>query len=126
MWVPLVENREHDKPGADYFVKQHLDRLLKRDPMIDAIILGCTHYPLLIDKIRDYLLNEIAVIPQGKEVAESLMEYLHRHPEMDVRCTKGGTVQYYTTDSPDKFNQMASLFMNEPVDTRKTSLEITK
>jgi glutamate racemase len=94
--------------------------------MIDAIILGCTHYPLLIDKIRDYLLNEIAVIPQGKEVAESLMEYLHRHPEMDVRCTKGGTVQYYTTDSPDKFNQMASLFMNEPVDTRKTSLEITK
>ncbi len=126
MWVPLVENREHDKPGADYFVKQYLDRLLKRDPMIDAIILGCTHYPLLIDKIRDYLLNEIAVIPQGKEVAESLMEYLHRHPEMDVRCTKGGTVQYYTTDSPDKFNQMASLFMNEPVDTRKTSLEITK
>jgi glutamate racemase len=72
MWAPLVENREHDKPGADYFVKQHLDRLLKRDPMIDAIILGCTHYPLLIKKIRDYLPDKVTVIPQGKEVAESL------------------------------------------------------
>jgi glutamate racemase len=126
MWVPLVENREHDKPGADYFVKQHLDRLLKRDPMIDAIILGCTHYPLLIKKIRDYLPDKVTVIPQGKEVAESLLDYLHRHPEMDIKCTKGSTVQYYTTDSPEKFNQMASLFMNEPIDARKTSLELTK
>lgn len=126
MWVPLVENREHDKPGADYFVKQHLDRLLQRDPKIDAIILGCTHYPLLIGKIQEYLPDKVTAIPQGKEVAESLLDYLHRHPEMEVKCTKGGTVQYYTTDSPEKFNQMASLFMNEPVDARKTSLEITK
>ena len=126
MWVPLVENREHDKPGADYFVKQHLDRLLQRDPKIDAIILGCTHYPLLIGKIQEYLPDKVTAIPQGKEVAESLLDYLHRHPGMEVKCTKGGTVQYYTTDSPEKFNQMASLFMNEPVDARKTSLEITK
>lgn len=126
MWVPLVENREHDKPGADYFVKQHLDRLFQRDPMIDTIILGCTHYPLLIKKIQDYLPGEVTVIPQGKEVADSLLDYLHRHPEMEARCTKGGTVQYYTTDSPGKFNQMASLFMNKPVDARKTSLEVTK
>ncbi len=126
MWVPLVENREHDKPGADYFVQQHLNRLLKRDPMIDAIILGCTHYPLLIEKIRDCLPDEVTVIPQGKEVAESLLDYLHRHPKIEVKCTKGGTVQYYTTDSPEKFNQMASLFMNETVDARKTSLEVTK
>ncbi len=126
MWVPLVENREHDKPGADYFVKQHLDRLLQRDPKIDAIILGCTHYPLLIGKIQEYLPDKVTAIPQGKEVAESLLDYLHRHPEMEVKCTKGGTVQYYTTDSPEKFKQMASLFMNEPVDARKTSLEILK
>ena len=126
MWVPLVENREHDKPGADYFVKQHLDRLLQQDPDIDAIILGCTHYPLLIEKIVDFLPDKVTVIPQGKEVADSLLDYLHRHPEMEAKCTKGGTVQYYTTDSPEKFNQMASLFMNEPVDARKTSLEITK
>ncbi|MGI6521767.1 MAG: glutamate racemase [Fermentimonas sp.] len=126
MWVPLVENREHDKPGADYFVKQHLDRLLQQDPDIDAIILGCTHYPLLIEKIVDFLPDKVTVIPQGKEVADSLLDYLHRHPEMEAKCTKGGTVQYYTTDSPEKFNQMASLFMNEPVDARKTSLDITK
>jgi glutamate racemase len=94
--------------------------------MIDAIILGCTHYPLLIKKIRDYLPDKVTVIPQGKEVAESLLDYLHRHPEMDIKCTKGSTVQYYTTDSPEKFNQMASLFMNEPIDARKTSLELTK
>ncbi len=124
MWVPLVENREHDKPGANYFVKQHLDRLLQRDPKIDAIILGCTHYPLLIEKIQEYLPDKVTAIPQGKEVAESLLDYLHRHPEMEVKCIKGGTVQYYTTDSPEKFNQMASLFMNEPVDARKTSLEV--
>jgi glutamate racemase len=125
MWVPLVENREHDKPGADYFVRQHLDRLLQRDPMLDAIILGCTHYPLLIEKIRGYLPDGVTIIPQGKEVAESLLDYLHRHPEMDVKCSKGKTVKYYTTDSPKKFNQMASLFMNEPVNAQKISLDVT-
>ncbi len=122
MWVPLVENREYNMPGADYFVKQHIDRLMTRDPLIDTIILGCTHYPLLLNKIHQYLPKGVTVIPQGKYVAESLLDYLHRHQEMDIRCSKGKTVQYYTTDSPQKFNQMASLFLNEPVDARKTSL----
>jgi|SRR5690554_828621 len=123
MWVPLVENKEYDKPGADYFVKQHIDRLLEKDPLIDAIILGCTHYPLLLDKIDQFLPKGVRAIPQGKPVAKSLNDYLHRHPEMEAKCTKNGTVQYYTTDATEKFNQMASLFMNEPIIAQKTTLD---
>ena len=123
MWVPLVENKENDKPGADYFVKQHIDRLLEKDPLIDAIILGCTHYPLLLDKIDQFLPKGVRAIPQGKPVAKSLNDYLHRHPEMEAKCTKNGTVQYYTTDATEKFNQMASLFMNEPIIAQKTTLD---
>lgn len=123
MWAPLVENREHDKPGADYFVKQHINRLLERDPRIDTIILGCTHYPLLLNKIRQYLPEGVQAIPQGRQVAESLLDYLQRHPGMEAKCTKNGTARYYTTDSPEKFNQMASLFMKEPIDAKKTTIE---
>ena len=123
MWAPLVENREHDKPGADYFVKQHINRLLERDPRIDTIILGCTHYPLLLNKIRQYLPEGVQAIPQGRQVAESLLDYLQRHPRMEAKCTKNGTARYYTTDSPEKFNQMASLFMKEPIDAKKTTIE---
>ncbi len=123
MWAPLVENREHDKPGADYFVKQHINRLLECDPRIDTIILGCTHYPLLLNKIRQYLPEGVQAIPQGRQVAESLLDYLQRHPGMEAKCTKNGTARYYTTDSPEKFNQMASLFMKEPIDAKKTTIE---
>ena len=93
MWVPLVENREYHKPGADYFVRQHLEQLMAKDPQIDTIILGCTHYPLLLDKIRQHLPAGTNVITQGSYVAESLKDYLSRHQEMDAKCTKGGTVQ---------------------------------
>ena len=123
MWVPLVENREHDKPGADYFVRQHLKQLKAKDPLIDTIILGCTHYPLLLDKIRHHLPAGTRVLSQGSYVAESLEDYLSRHPEMDAKCTKGGTVRYYTTDAPDKFNQLASLFLQEEIDARQIKLE---
>ncbi len=123
MWAPLVENREHDKPGADYFVKQHINRLLERDPRIDTIILGCTHYPLLLNKIRQHLPEGVQAVPQGRQVAESLLNYLQRHPGMDAKCAKNGTARYYTTDSPEKFNQMASLFMKEPIDAKKTTIE---
>lgn len=123
MWAPLVENREHDQPGADYFVKQHINRLLERDPRIDTIILGCTHYPLLLNKIHQYLPEGVQAIPQGRQVAESLIDYLQRHPGMEAKCTKNGTARYYTTDSPEKFNQMASLFMKEPIDAKKTTIE---
>lgn len=122
MWVPLVENREYDKPGADYFVKQHIDRLLEKDAEIDAIILGCTHYPLLMKKIRQFIPENIQVIAQGKYVAESLADYLHRHPEMERKCTKNGTLHFFTTESPDKFERMASVFLNEEVRAQKVIL----
>lgn len=123
MWVPLVENREYDKPGADYFVRQQLEQLMAKDPQIDTIILGCTHYPLLLDKIRQHLPAGTNVITQGSYVAESLKDYLSRHQEMDAKCTKGGTVHYYTTDASDKFNQLASIFLREKVDARQIKLE---
>lgn len=123
MWVPLVENREYDKPGADYFVRQHLEQLMAKDPQIDTIILGCTHYPLLIDKIRQHLPAGTNVLTQGSYVAESLKDYLSRHQEMDTKCTKSGTVRYYTTDASDKFNQLASIFLREKVDARQIKLE---
>ncbi len=123
MWVPLVENREYDKPGADYFVRQHLEQLMAKDPQIDTIILGCTHYPLLLDKIRQHLPAGTNVITQGSYVAESLKDYLSRHQEMDTKCTKSGTVHYYTTDASDKFNQLASIFLREKVDARQIKLE---
>lgn len=115
MWVPLVENKEYDKPGADYFVKQHIDNILYKDPSIDTIILGCTHYPLLMEKINKYLPKGVKAISQGKLVAESLKDYLERHSEMDLMCTKNGTITYYTTDSPLKFNQQASIFLDEEI-----------
>jgi glutamate racemase len=119
MWVPLVENKEYDKPGADYFVQQHLNRLLEKDSEIDTIILGCTHYPLLINKIKEFLPEHINVIAQGEYVAKSLKSYLGRHPEMDKKCTKNGTVKYFTTESPKKFKQLASLFLNEEIEAEK-------
>lgn len=122
MWVPLVENKEYDKPGADYFVKQHVDNLLQKDNLIDAIILGCTHYPLLIDKIKKFTPQNIKIISQGKYVANSLREYLFRHPEMDAMCSKNGTVSYFTTESTEKFTESASLFLNENIVSKKITL----
>ena len=115
LWVPLVVNREASSPGADYFVKQEVDRLMAKEPAIDTIILGCTHYPLLYDKIRRYVPESARVLPQGEIVAESLVAYLQRHPEMEAKCSKGGTCSYRTTESPDKFAELASLFIGAPV-----------
>ncbi|MDR2086939.1 MAG: glutamate racemase [Dysgonamonadaceae bacterium] len=111
LWVPLVENGEHDKAGADYFVRQHLDAILEKDPAIDTLILGCTHYPLLIDKIKKYLPARIHVVSQGKYVAASLADYLSRHPEIKQRCSTGGSCRFLTTESEDKFATMASVFL---------------
>jgi len=122
MWVPLIENQEYDQPGADYFVELYLNQLLDKDPNIDAIILGCTHYPLLMNKIQQYIPPTIKVVTQGSYVAESLQHYLNRHPDMEELCSKNGTVRYYTTDSASKFKQMASLFMNENIDAEKVEI----
>lgn len=113
LWVPIIENNEYNAPGADYFVEKYLKQLMEKDPQIDSIILGCTHYPLLVDKIRQYLPNNISVVPQGDYVAQSLQNYLIRHPEMDNRCSKHGYVEFLTTESEAKFSEAAATFLGK-------------
>lgn len=113
MWVPLVENNEFDSKGADYFVQKHINQLLEKDPDIDTLILGCTHYPLLIKKIREFTPSHIQIVPQGEYVANSLQDYFMRHPEMDERCTKNGTCRFLTTESTAKFEESASIFLQQ-------------
>ena len=122
MWVSLVENLEAESEGADFFVRRDIERLLSKDPDIDTVILGCTHYPVLLPKIRKYIPEGVTVLAQGAIVAESLKDYLRRHPEMDECITRGGTVEYLTTERADKFASMASVFMQEPVTPRTISL----
>jgi glutamate racemase len=123
MWVPLVENREYEAQGADYFIKKNLDNILNKDPEIDTIILGCTHYPLLLDKIKAFLPEGVSALPQGEYIARSLRDYLHRHPEMDDICTKGGTTHYFTTESPEKFSETAAIFLNREIEVKRITLE---
>lgn len=123
MWVPLVENGEANSPGADYFVQKYVSALLSKDANIDTIILGCTHYPLLLPKIRQHVPDNIRIVSQGEYVARSLKDYLCRHPEMDARCTKGGTYRFFTTESEDKFMDSAAIFLNEKVHVGHISLE---
>ena len=113
MWVPLVENNEYHSQGADYFVQKHIQQLLDKDPKIDTIILGCTHYPLLIDKIKEFTPPHIRIVAQGEYVAQSLQDYFKRHPEMDERCTKEGTCRFLTTESETKFEESASIFLHQ-------------
>ena len=123
MWVPLVENYEFDSPGADYFVKKRINNLLRKDHEIDTIILGCTHYPLLINKILKYVPAGVKIIPQGEYVANSLKEYFVRHPEMENQCTHGGKCLYMTTESPEKFKESAQVFLHEQVEVSHIDLE---
>jgi glutamate racemase len=115
MWVPLVENGEHTGPGADYFVANDLRQLLQQDPSIDTLLLACTHYPLLLSKISAYAGPNRQIITQGPLVAESLADYLHRHPDMEKRLNNQGKRAFYTTDSAERFNQQAALFFGEQV-----------
>ncbi len=115
MWVPLVEYNEAQAPGADYFVQKYIDELLTKDNQIDTVILGCTHYPLLLSKIKQYMPEGVHIVSQGELVAHSLQDYLNRHPKMDVRCTRGGQCTYYTTEAEEKFAESASTFLNETI-----------
>ncbi len=121
-WVPLVEYNEADSPGADYFVKKRIDQLMALDGDIDAVILGCTHYPLLMPKIQQYMPKGIRIIPQGEYVASSLQNYFERHPEVEARCTKNGQVHYLTTENPEKFKESAQMFLHESVDVENITL----
>ncbi len=122
MWVPLVENNEAEGEGADYFVQKYLNELLAQDGKIDTIILGCTHYPLLLNKIKKYVPQHVNIVTQGELVAESLKDYLHRHPEMDAKCTRGQSCIYYTTESEEIFSESASIFLNESVSVKHIEL----
>jgi glutamate racemase len=120
MWVPLVENNEFTGSGADYFVKQHIDRLLKADRLIDTVVLGCTHYPLLQDKIRHFLPPDIQIISQGAIVAESLVDYLRRHPETESRCSRQGRREFFSSEKEDVFDRSATIFYGKEIHCRQT------
>jgi len=115
IWVPLVESDEFDTLGGHYFIKKHLESLLAKDHNIDTIILGCTHYPLLLPIIKKYVPKDIQIISQGKIVASSLKNYMFRHPEMENRCTKNATKKYFTTEAPKVFKEKASIFLQENI-----------
>jgi glutamate racemase len=121
MWVPLVENNEFDGDGADYFIRLHIDRLLAADRLIDTVVLGCTHYPLLQKKISRYLSGGITVISQGTIVAQSLADYLLRHPEIAERCSTQGRRDFYSSETADVFERSANLFYGQPVRCRQKS-----
>lgn len=122
MWVPLIENNEHLNPGADYFVQKYLDALLTQSPDIDTIVLACTHYPLLISKIKLYLPEGVQVLSQGPIVADSLADYLIRHPEVDAWCSRQGQQTFYTTDSTTDFDVKAEIFLGRKVTSRHLEL----
>jgi len=122
MWAPLVENNEYDNEGTDFFIRKYTDEILKKDPLIDTIILGCTHYPILEKKIKESLPANVSVISQGSYVAESLKDYLSRHPEMEKACTKNSTRRYFTTESAKKFVESATIFLKENIEAKKITL----
>lgn len=123
LWVPIVENNEATGAGADYFVKKRIDHILWLDPDIDTLILGCTHYPILMPKIKQYVPEGIKIVSQGEYVAESLKDYLTRHTEIDARCTKNGTAHYYTTENAQKFKEVARIFVTDNIEVEHIDLE---
>jgi glutamate racemase len=124
MWVPLVENNEHQNAGADFFIKKNLDEIFQKGGDIDTILLACTHYPLLKDKITEYLPAGVKLVSQGEIVANSLADYLQRHPAIEKLCSKNGHRSFYTTDSPDDFDNHATVFFGEAVRSQHMNLEI--
>ena len=115
MWVPLVENQEFDSEGADSFVKQHIDRILSQSKEIDTLLLACTHYPLLIDKIKKFVQDDITILSQGEIVAKSLANYLNRHPEIEEKCTQNRTRRFLTADSTNDFDAHANVFWGDSI-----------
>ena len=122
LWVPLIENNEHNTEGADYFIRRNVENLLASDPQIDTVMLGCTHYPLIEKQIKSYLPESVKVVSQGEIVAQSLADYLQRHPEMAAKCTGGGSIRYLTTESVAKFASSASIFLNEEIQAEHIDL----
>ena len=122
MWVPLVENNEYQAEGADYFIRKHVRNILEKDKSIDTLLLACTHYPLLKEKIESYLPSNVKLLSQGEIVADSLEDYLHRHPEIESKLSKSGKRIFYTTDSTEDFNNKATIFFGEKVSSLHVDL----
>ncbi len=122
-WVPLIEYNEADSPGADYFVKKRIDQLMDKDPQIDTIILGCTHYPILMPKILKYTKPGVTIVPQSDYVASSLKQYLQRHADMEASLTRGATCRYYTTENPERFKETASIFLRDDIHVEHVDLD---
>lgn len=122
MWVPLIENNEHLSEGADYFVSKNVAHLMDMDSEIDTVMLGCTHYPLLEAKIKALLPEMVQVVSQGEIVANSLLDYMQRHPEINEKCTRGGSIRYYSTESVEKFISSASIFLKENIVAERIDL----
>ncbi|MEI6554993.1 MAG: glutamate racemase [Paludibacter sp.] len=122
LWVPLIENNEHNTEGADYFIRRNVENLLAADPQIDTVMLGCTHYPLIVEQIKSYLPESVKVVSQGEIVAQSLVDYLQRHPEMAAKCTTDASIRYLTTESVAKFASSASIFLNEEIQAEHIDL----
>jgi glutamate racemase len=122
MWVPLVENNEHQSEGADYFIEKHINNILSRNKDIDTLLLACTHYPLLKEKIEKHLPKNVKLVSQGEIVADSLKDYLRRHPEIESKISKDGNRVFYTTDSTEDFNSKATIFFGERVEARHLDL----
>lgn len=123
LWAAIVEANEADSAGADYFVKKRIDQLMAKDSEIDTIVLGCTHYPLLMNSIQRNSPADVRIVPQGQYVARSLEEYLHRHPEIDDKCLKNGECHYLTTESEERFKECAQIFLHEEVDVSRVILD---
>lgn len=122
MWVPLIENNEFNNEGSNYFVEKHIKNLLHQSDKIDTVILGCTHYPLLMNKIKQYLPQHITVLSQGEIVSKGLADYLKRHPDMDAKCSKGGSIKYFTTEMPHNFDEQASRFFGKEIKSEHLQL----
>ena len=123
LWVPLIENGEYENEGADYFIKKYVEELMGKDAGIDTILLACTHYPLIQEKIEAQLPKDVKVLSQGKIVANSLKDYLHRHPEIESKITTNTSLNFFTTDSAEDFDMHATVFFGKPVQSKHVEIE---
>lgn len=123
MWVPLIENNEYKNEGADFFIRKNLKSLMDQSADIDTVLLACTHYPFVKDRIETFLPKHVKVVSQGNIVAESLVDYLYRHPEIAANCSKHGEVVFNTTDTAEDFDLQGSVFFGQPVHSRHVNLE---
>ena len=128
LWAAIVEANEADSEGAEYFVKKRIKQMFSADDKIDSVILGCTHYPLLMNSIKKFMPEGVQIIPQGDYVANSLKTYLNRHQLLEEKITKGGTVRYLTSENPERFKECAQIFLNdgEELSVQQTTLQASQ